>query len=215
MQVDLSSAEQIVTASNEVKTKYGNPSVVFLNAGIAIPYTILNMPDRTLEKVFAVNTLAHYRLTREFLPHIAAQNHGTIVTTASLAGYVVPAGMVDYCASKSAAITFHEGLTSELVHRYNAPKVRTICVCPNFAKTKLADGFVNKSHFASPTLHPETVAEAMFAKVMSGSSGFVTIPKTHSWFAQTVRSWPWWMQKGISDSLKDVMTSVEGTRKDA
>lgn len=163
----------------------------------------MNMPDSTLEKVFAVNTLAHYRLAREFLPHIVSQNHGMFVTTASLAGYVTPAGLVEYSASKAAAVSFHEGLSTELVHRYNAPKVRTICVCPNFAATKLADGFVNKNKFLSPTLQPETVAEAVFEKVISGSSGFVVLPKTHAWFAQTVRSWPWWLQKGISDGLKD------------
>jgi all-trans-retinol dehydrogenase (NAD+) len=213
--VDLSIPEEIKDACERVKKEYGDPTVVFLNAGIAIPYTISNIPDKTLDKVFAVNTLSHYRVVREFLPSICARNHGMIITTASLAGYVVPPGMVDYCASKSAAIAFHEGLTAELKHRYNAPKVRTICVCPNFARTKLADGFVNKSNFLSPTLYPETVAEAIFAQVLSGNSGFVTIPKTHSWFAQTVRAWPWWMQKGVSDGLKEVMRTVEGTRKDA
>ena len=203
MKVDLADPEAIASVSKELKEQHGNPTVLILNAGIANPYTLLKMPDSVLQKVFAVNTLSHYRLVREFLPYMAAQNHGMVVTMASLAAYVTPAGLVEYCASKAAVVAFHEGLSSELLHRYKAPKVRTICVCPNFAATKLAANFVNPSTFASPTLHPETVAEAIFAKIMSESSGMVVLPRTHALFAQTVRSWPWWLQKGVTTALKD------------
>jgi len=117
-------------------------------------------------------------------------------------------------STKAAAVSFYEGLTAELRDRYNAPKVRTICVCPNFARTKLADGFVNQSNFVSPWLHPETVAEAMFEKIMSGNSGFVVLPRTHAYFAQTVRSWPFWLQKLISVQLRHAMQFVDGSKKE-
>jgi all-trans-retinol dehydrogenase (NAD+) len=206
--VDLSDADDIVKVSKHVREEYGNPSVVILNAGIANPYTILNMPDSVLQKVFAVNTFSHYRIVREFLPAITAANHGMIVTTASLAAFVTPPGLVEYAASKAAAVSFHEGLSAELLYRYNAPKVRTICVCPNFARTKLAHDFVNASNFLNPTLFPETVAEAVFEKIMSGDSGLITIPKAASWVAITVRSWSYWMQKLIiTRGTKDTMAS--------
>ena len=190
---------------DDVKAKHGNPTVIFNNAGIANHHTILDLEDKRIERVIAVNQTAHYRVVREFLPDIIARNHGIIVTVASLAGFVVPAGLVDYCGSKAAAVAFHEGLSAELVHRYNAPAVRTILVAPNFASTKLAEGFVNNSNFISPTLHPETVADAVFDQVLSGNSGHIILPKIHYWFAATVRSWPYWLQKGISTSLAEVM----------
>ena len=57
----------------------------------------------------------------------------------------------------------------------------------------------------SPTLDPESVAEAVFDKVLSGNSGFVVLPKIHYWFAMTVRSWPYWMQHGLAKGLAEVM----------
>ena len=203
--MDLSDPEDVKSVCNDVKSQHGNPTIVFNNAGIANHHTILDLSDARIERLVAVNQLAHYRIAREFLPAIAAANHGMFVTVASLAGFVVPAGLVDYCGSKAAAVAFHEGLASELVHRYNAPTVRTICVCPNFARTKLAEGFVNKSNFVSPTLDAESVAEAVFEKVVSGDSGFVVLPKIHYWVATTVRAWPYWMQMGIAKGLAEVM----------
>jgi all-trans-retinol dehydrogenase (NAD+) len=205
IQVDLTDPTAIKEACDAVKSKHGNPTVIVNNAGIANHQTILDLQDSRLERVVAVNQLAHYRITREFLPDIAAKNHGIFVTYASLAGYVVPAGLVDYCGSKAAAVAFHEGLTAELVHRYDAPAVRTILVNPNFAATKLAEGFVNKSKFISPTLHPETVVEAVFNQIVSGNSGVLALPKTHSWMAMTARSWPYWIQKGLAKQLAETM----------
>jgi all-trans-retinol dehydrogenase (NAD+) len=97
----LSSNTAIQEAAKQVKETYGHPSVLLMNAGIILPSTILGQKDSNLEKIFAVNTFQHYRLCREFLPDLIAKNHGIVVTVASLAGYVTPAGMTDYCACPS------------------------------------------------------------------------------------------------------------------
>jgi short-subunit dehydrogenase len=39
-----------------------------------------------------------------------AKNHGMVITVASLAAYVTAPNLVDYTASKAAALVFHEGL---------------------------------------------------------------------------------------------------------
>jgi all-trans-retinol dehydrogenase (NAD+) len=131
-------------------------------------------------------------------------NHGMIVTIASVAAYVTPAGMVDYSSSKSAAIALHEGISTELTTRYHAPKVRTVCVVPNFVRTTLAQGFHYNSPFVSPMLEPETVAEAVVAKVLSGRGGWVVLPKSAGWFGMMVRCWPWWMQRMLAGAIADV-----------
>lgn len=203
--MDLTDPAAIKSTCDAVKASHGDPTIVVNNAGVANHQTILDLPDSRLERVVAVNQLAPFRVVREFLPAIAAKNHGMFVTVASLAGYVVPAGLVDYCGTKAATVAFHEGLGAELAHRYNAPAVRTILVAPNFAATKLAEGFQNKSKFISPTLHPETVVDGIFDQMMSGNSGYVVLPRTHKWMAQTARAWPLWMQKGLSRSLAEIM----------
>jgi short-subunit dehydrogenase len=138
-----------------------------------------------------------------------AANHGTVVTVASVAGYVTAPGMVDYCSSKAAAVSFHDGLTAELRDRYNAPAVRTVCVCPNYTATTLFKGFHNDSRFLAPTLAPETVAEAVFAKVLAGTSGFVVLPQTGEWMIMTIRAAPYWWQGVISRRIKKAMSGVE------
>jgi len=58
---------------------------------------------------FNVNTLSHYFLAQEFLPSMVRANHGMVVTVASAAAYITAPRMVDYSASKAAALAFHEG----------------------------------------------------------------------------------------------------------
>jgi len=174
---------------------------------------MLTTPDPLLQRIFAVNTLSHYRLMREFLPAIIAANHGAIVTVASLAGFITVPGLVDYCSTKASAVAFHEGLAAELRSRYNARKVRTICVCPNFVATKLSEGFENRSKFLSPTLDAQTVAERVFEKVVSGDSGFVVLPRTHEWLACSIRALPYWLQAYMREDLKGVMVGPELLRK--
>jgi short-subunit dehydrogenase len=81
--------------------------------------------DAMLDKTFQVNTVAHSYLTREFLPHMVKQNHGHVVTIASMASFAAIANNVAYSCTKASALAFNEGLAQELKHRYNAPKVRT------------------------------------------------------------------------------------------
>jgi all-trans-retinol dehydrogenase (NAD+) len=42
-----------------------------------------------------------------------------------MAAYVTVASLIDYTCTKASAVAFHEGVASELKHRYNAPDVRT------------------------------------------------------------------------------------------
>lgn len=58
-------------------------------------------------------------------------DHGHIVTIASLAGHVGISKLVDYCASKFAAVGFDEALRLEL-EVLGATGVHTTCVCPYF-----------------------------------------------------------------------------------
>ena len=94
------------------------------NAGFARGKTILDATDNDLRLTFQVNVISHYQLAREFLPSMIQNNHGMILTVASLAAYVTAPAMVDYSASKAAALTFHEGLQAELATVYRADKVR-------------------------------------------------------------------------------------------
>ena len=210
VEVDLASPAAIDRACETIVSAHGAPTVLINNAGIMnTKGRIVDTPDALLERLVGVNQLAHYRLARHFVPPMAAANHGMVVTTASLAGYVTPSAMTSYSATKAAAVVFHEGLTAELRDRHHAPAVRTVLVNPNFTRTNLLNGVHNDDRFISPTFEPATIAEAVFEQVLSGESGLVVRPKIGGWFAMTVRSWPWWMQRHISLALKDMVRGYD------
>jgi len=180
------------------------------NAGIARGKTILDSSENDIRLTFDVNTLAHFWLAKEFLPDIAKKNHGIIVTIASVAGSITAPQMVEYAASKAAAVAFHEGLAVELLTRYNAPKVRTILVTPGFINTALFTGWKNKSSFFMPRLEPETVAEAIVAKVKSGTSGLVALPSTATNLMLGLRGWPLWLQLHARYKAEHAMHGFSG-----
>jgi short-subunit dehydrogenase len=133
-----------------------------------------------------------------------ANNHGMVVTVASLAGYVSAPGMVDYASSKAAAIAFHEGLSSELVTHYKAPKVRTVLMCQNYTRTALFEGFDAKALF------PETVAEEIVKAVLGGKSKHLLLPETAWLVVPRLRSLPLWMQYGLRKKMDNMMKNWKG-----
>uniref|UniRef100_I3J8N8 Retinol dehydrogenase 20 n=1 Tax=Oreochromis niloticus TaxID=8128 RepID=I3J8N8_ORENI len=77
-----------------------------------------------------------YRNTvKAFLPQMKAQNHGHIVTIASVLGLF----STDYCASKFAAVDFHESLAHELLAE-EVEGVKTTLVCPYIVDTGMFEG---------------------------------------------------------------------------
>ena len=154
-----------------------------------------------------VNTLAHFRTIREFVPAMAARGHGMVVTVASYAGLMIVPGMTDYGASKAASVALHEGLSAEL--SASAPRVRTVLVCQGHVRTPLFDGYDTGSQFLVPTLEPETVAEAVCAQIFSGRSGQVNIPIVGA-VAGYLRALPYWYAYGYRARAGFMMKNWKG-----
>lgn len=193
----------------EIRKDVGDPTILINNAGVARGKSILDASEKDVRFTFEVNTLSHYWLAKEFVPSIAKNNHGMIVTVASFAAYLAVPNMVDYSASKSAALAFHEGLASELKTRYNAPKVRTVVVNQGYTKTALFSGYHNDSPFLLPALAPETVAEAIAKQVLSGKSGQVIVPGFGA-ILTFLRGFPHWYQIRLRNKGQNIMTNFHG-----
>ncbi|KAL8631110.1 hypothetical protein Q9189_003144 [Teloschistes chrysophthalmus] len=194
---DITSPSAVSDTASSIRSSFGNPTILINNAGIASGLTLLSTTETSVQKVFDVNILSHFRLIREFVPAMVAANHGTVVTIASIASAVPAPQIVPYSCTKSAAVALHEGLAAELNARYNAPKVRTICVCPGWTKTQLTQGVTNPSTFLTPWLHVDTVAERVFERIVSGRSGMVILPEVVWNLAWVLRSMPSWWQVHI------------------
>lgn len=87
--------------------------------------------------------LSYLQTVKAFLPAMLARNHGHVVTIASVAGLFGVNGLVDYCASKFAAVGFDESLRAELwVSKKTG--VHTTVVCPYYINTGMFDGVKTK-----------------------------------------------------------------------
>ncbi|KAL4889783.1 hypothetical protein BDV59DRAFT_103666 [Aspergillus ambiguus] len=206
---DITSAAAIADAAAKIRTTMGEPTVLINNAGLCSGMTILGSSEAQTRLQFEVNTLSHYWLTREFLPAMVRRNHGMVVTVASQAGYTTTPNMVDYSATKAAAVAFHEGLAAELVTRYQAPRVRSVLITQGFTRTALISRLTPEDTWMNPLLHPETVAEAIVSQVLTGESGHVLVPGSTGWLAKCLRGFPGWFQHGIRLQLERLMRAEE------
>lgn len=206
---DLANPSQIHSTAATIATEIGHPTIVISNAGFARGNSILDMKATDLDLTFRINSLSHYHLAQAFLPSMIAANHGLWLTVASIAGYVTAPQMTDYCASKAAAIVFHEGLAAELPTLYSAPSVRTVLVTQGYTKTALFRGFKSGDGFIMYDLEPATVAEEIVNAMLKGQSGHVILPGTAG-ILPGVRNWPGWMQGLVRKDLRGLMENWNG-----
>lgn len=133
---DITSRDKVKEVGDQIRGEVGTPTILLNNAGIGRGGTILSVSEKDVRAVMDVNAISHFWTVQEFLPAIIQRNHGHVITIASMASYVVPAGIAAYGMSKAAAMAFHETLTMELLYSYKARKVRTSMVHPNSTRFK-------------------------------------------------------------------------------
>ena len=110
-----------------------------------------------------MNTLAHFWTTKAFLPAMRAAGAGHVVVVASVAGLIGSANLIDYSASKFAAVGFAESLRNELyADAATSGKVGCSLVCPAHIKTALFKGFRQP---LIRSLEPAEVAEGIVRAV--------------------------------------------------
>ena len=80
---------------------------------------------------------------KAFLPVMMSRDSGHIVTMSSGAGLFGVNGLGDYCASKAAAIGFHESVRAEL-YATNKIGVHTTLVCLFFVNTGMFEGVASR-----------------------------------------------------------------------
>ncbi|OAF55879.1 hypothetical protein VC83_08073 [Pseudogymnoascus destructans] len=208
-QCDITDSATVASVAAEIRRTVGNPTVLVLNAGVARGKSILEATEKDVRFTFDVNSIAHYILAKEFLPSLIARDHGMVVTVASIAAFITVPRMVDYSASKAAAMCFHEGLGAELATLYNAPKVRTVIVNQGYTKTPLFQGYTNSSPFMVPSLEVDTVAGGIVNQILSGHSGQLIMPGFTN-LLTFLRGFPHWFQRRTRHGGVSIMTKWHG-----
>ncbi|XP_031423043.2 retinol dehydrogenase 10-B [Clupea harengus] len=191
--VDVTNREKVYQTANLVRKDLGR-DVTFLvnNAGVVAGQRMWDGADDMVERTLKVNCHAHFWTVKAFLPQMKANNHGHIITIASVLGLYATAYVEDYCASKFAAVGFHESLAHELLTEEECDGVKTTLVCPYLVDTGMFDGckIREEAELVLPALDPVyCVQQAMNAILID--QPFVCIPRMTyiPYMARTLLPW--------------------------
>ncbi|KAF1938166.1 short-chain dehydrogenase/reductase 2 [Clathrospora elynae] len=211
---DISSPIAIAETADKIRSDLGHPSILVNNAGITGSHTILKTPSEFLSRIFDTNILSHWRLVQQFVPDMVAKNKGHIVTVASVNSFLTNSANADYVATKTAALAFHEGLTSELKIWYKAPGVKTTIAHPSWVRTPLIEEGILRSgqdpKILESMLMPEEVAGVIVRQITSRRGAQLFIPSAAapiSW----LKGLPNWAQELVRDAFGKTSAVTSGS----
>lgn len=161
--VDLSNRAAVQASCAEILAHRGRVDILINNAGVVSGKPLLECSDEAIERTFQVNALALFWTVRAFLPGMMVAGGGHVVTVASAAGLVGTPRLVDYSASKFAAVGFDESLRMEL-KRLGSP-VKTTVVCPFFIDTGMFEGVKTRFPWLLPILRPGYVVRRIMGAI--------------------------------------------------
>lgn len=118
--VDVSRGEQVQRLADATASRFGAPNFVFNNAGVGAGGLVWKNSLKDWEWVSGVNLMGVVHGLRAFtllMLQAAARDRdwrGHIVNTASMAGFLAPAGLAVYVATKFAVLGLSESVRAEL-----------------------------------------------------------------------------------------------------
>ncbi|CAH1115975.1 unnamed protein product [Phaedon cochleariae] len=169
---NLADKDDVYRVAKKTQQEVGNVNILINNAGVVSGQLLLNTPDHLIKRTFDVNVISHFWTVKAFLPKMIEKDHGHIVTIASMAGHIGVTKLVDYCASKYAAVGFDEALKVEL-EAQGVLGVKTTVICPYFIQQ--TGMFENVSSKFLPTLKSNDVADRIIEAIQR-EENLVTIP---------------------------------------
>ncbi|ABN67256.2 predicted protein [Scheffersomyces stipitis CBS 6054] len=217
---DVSDRKQVLQVHKTIKKEIGNITVLINNAGITTGKPLVDLSYHEIEKTIQINLMSSFYTIKVFLPSMLRLHRGYIVTIASVLGYMSPARLSAYGASKSGLIALHESLTYELgPPSMNPTGVKTLLICPGQLKTAMFSGVNTPSSLLAPELDPKYVASSVLSALELGRRGEIKLP-LYGNFLPMFRAFPWpivEVARAISgidhsmNSFKNTLTKVAST----
>ena len=130
VQADVSKDEDCRRMAQAAIDKWGRIDGLINNAGTTHFMNHANLEGLSaddFQRIYAVNVIGPYQMTRAVVPHMKKQGAGAVVNVSSIAGVMGVGSSIAYTASKGALNTMTLSLARAL-----GPEVRVNTICPGF-----------------------------------------------------------------------------------
>ncbi|KAI0899488.1 NAD(P)-binding protein [Annulohypoxylon nitens] len=152
VKVDVSDRESVDEAADLVKSNFGHVDIVINNAGILYTSPIVDSDPDEWWKVFQVNLVGPYLITRAFMPLLQEGSGKTIINVASVGAHLKSPTFSAYQISKLAVVRFTEMIVAE----YGNKDILAYCIHPGNILTSIKGDIET----ASPELKPIFIDKA-------------------------------------------------------
>jgi len=113
VEADVADETAISAAAGQVVDAFGRVDILFNNAGITDPRTVLDIPVADFRHVQDVNVTGAFLTVRAFVPAMIAAGYGRIINMGSILSARGMANRAAYCASKAALANFGQACAFE------------------------------------------------------------------------------------------------------
>ncbi|HMT02687.1 MAG TPA: 3-oxoacyl-ACP reductase FabG [Burkholderiales bacterium] len=133
--LNVTNKEEIEKTIKEISAKYGDIAVLVNNAGVTKDNLFMRMKEEDWDQVINTNLKSVFLLAKAVIRGMISSRFGRIINIASVVGFTVNAGQVNYSSSKSGLLGFSKSLAQEVGSR----NITVNCVAPGFIQTDMTD----------------------------------------------------------------------------
>lgn len=136
---DVRIAEDCERAVNETLRQFGRLDILFNNAGVFYPNSVVDCPEEEWDLTIDVNLKGTYLMSKLVLPAMIARGSGVIINNASGWGITGGNEAASYCASKGGVVL----LTKAMAIDHGRQGIRVNCLCPGDVDTPMLPADAN------------------------------------------------------------------------
>jgi len=130
---DVRLADDCRQAVDETLRQFGRLDILFNNAGVFYPHSVVDCPEEEWDLTIDVNLKGTYLMSKLVLPAMIAQGGGVIINNGSGWGITGGSEAASYCASKGGVVL----LTKAMAIDHGRQGIRVNCLCPGDVDTPM------------------------------------------------------------------------------
>jgi NAD(P)-dependent dehydrogenase (short-subunit alcohol dehydrogenase family) len=130
---DVRKAEACRGAVDETVSAFGQLDILFNNAGVFYPHTVLDCSEEEWDEQADVNLKGTFLMSKFALPEMIRRGNGVIINNSSGWGIVGGDAAAAYCASKGGVVL----LTKAMAIDHGPQGIRVNCICPGDVDTPM------------------------------------------------------------------------------